>query len=256
MREEPMFLLNYVDSIPFRQNFWHPPLVHSFRKGHAKFFWRWIYAMVLTLFCLFYIVQATMVIKMYESMVNTYLQSTTADMLKNNEKEIRCPCRRCKLEVLVDPFSGKLMEHLLMHGFMDGYTESPAHEDINGMTGGNVEEGHRDNSDDERNDKESPGHDEEEEAGNDEEEEGEAQNPLTSVVRDPHVQELILSKSSNTAREKAKLDRATGDRCEYSIVCRMRSRGDSLESNAHGSVYEAKTQMDGRKLERLHAVLA
>ena len=44
-------------------------------------------------------------------------------MYANNRTRIRCPCARCKEGVLLDPFDrGYLKVHLLMNGFMDGYT--------------------------------------------------------------------------------------------------------------------------------------
>ena len=63
-----------------------------------------------------------MVIKMSESIVARYLKAAKADMIQNNRTEIRCPCRRCKLGSLIDPDSGELENHLLVRGFMVGYT--------------------------------------------------------------------------------------------------------------------------------------
>src|SRR3989337_3310313 len=55
--------------------------------------------------------------------VERYLQSAVMDMYANNRTRIRCPCTRCKEGVLLDPFDrGSLKAHLLMNGFMDGYT--------------------------------------------------------------------------------------------------------------------------------------
>ena len=51
------------------------------------------------------------------------MQSAVMDMYANNRTRIRCPCARCKEGVLLDPFDrGTLKAHLLMNGFMDGYT--------------------------------------------------------------------------------------------------------------------------------------
>ena len=61
-----------------------------------------------------------MVIKMSESMVTRYLEAVTAHMIRNNKIEIRCPCRKCKLKILIKPSSGVLENHLLMRGFMPG----------------------------------------------------------------------------------------------------------------------------------------
>src|SRR3954466_15694471 len=72
--------------------------------------------------CTVYIVQAKMVRIMSEGIVARFLKCATADMIRNNKTDIRCPCRRCKLNWVIDPDSGNLQEHLLRHGFMDGYT--------------------------------------------------------------------------------------------------------------------------------------
>src|SRR3954466_10591843 len=61
--------------------------------------------------------------RMSERVVNKYLRYATDDMIQNNRTEIRCPCRKCKKVGLLNPFSGELLEHLLIHGFMDGHTQ-------------------------------------------------------------------------------------------------------------------------------------
>src|SRR5664279_4938688 len=66
--------------------------------------------------------QATMVRTMSEGIMARYLKSAMADMIRNNMTEIRCPCRRCKLRSWIKPDSGLLESHLLVRGFMDGYT--------------------------------------------------------------------------------------------------------------------------------------
>jgi hypothetical protein len=53
--------------------------------------------------------------------VSRYLASAVPDMIRNNRKEIRYPYKRCKQVTLMDPFSGSLKAHLLLHGFMDGF---------------------------------------------------------------------------------------------------------------------------------------
>ena len=51
--------------------------------------------------------QVTMVRTMTEGIVNRFLRSAKAEMLQENETEIRCPSRRCKLEILIaDLYSG------------------------------------------------------------------------------------------------------------------------------------------------------
>ena len=86
---------------------------------------------------------------------------------------------------------------------MDDFTYEDDDEDVHGGAVGN----------DQEDEEAPPDHDDEEYAGHDDEEEADvnggedAGTPtlLTSVVLDPHVQELLLRKSSNVAREKAKL---------------------------------------------------
>ena len=64
-----------------------------------------------------------MVISMRESVVDRYVKRATANMHQNNCTYISCPCRRCRLGCMFEPSSGKLQEHLLMRGFMDGHTQ-------------------------------------------------------------------------------------------------------------------------------------
>ena len=56
---------------------------------------------------------------MSEGKVDRYLRYATEDMYKNEEQEIRCACRKCKLMTVHHPYSGVVRDHLLMHGFMD-----------------------------------------------------------------------------------------------------------------------------------------
>jgi hypothetical protein len=61
---------------------------------------------------------------------------------------------------LFNPFSGKVLEHLLMSGFMDGHTqwmgedgnEDEVHEDNNNNNNNNNNEGQEDNIDEEHDD--------------------------------------------------------------------------------------------------------
>jgi hypothetical protein len=78
--------------------------------------------------------------------VARYLKSMTEDMLRNKRKKIRCPCQRCKQGCFIDPFSGCFKEHLLMHGFMDGYTLWIS-EDDEYVDGEGNEEGQENNDD-------------------------------------------------------------------------------------------------------------
>ena len=79
---------------------------------------RWYYLIIL-LICVPLDVQVIMVI-MSERKVDRYLRHAIEDMYKNEEQEIRCPCRKCKLMTLHHPYSGVVRDHLLMRGFMDG----------------------------------------------------------------------------------------------------------------------------------------
>ena len=76
--------------------------------------------------------------KMNVMNVKRFLEAAVADMRENNRKEIKCPCRKCKERVWMDPFmGGHLKAHLLMHGFMDGYTRwisEDDDEDVDGAT--------------------------------------------------------------------------------------------------------------------------
>src|ERR1043165_3495431 len=76
--------------------------------------------------------------KVFGRIVDRYLRSAVDDMVEKNEKEILCPCRKCKEGVWLDPFKGgRLKAHLLRYGFMDGYTRwiiEDDDDDINGAT--------------------------------------------------------------------------------------------------------------------------
>ena len=57
------------------------------------------------------------------TMVDRWLRSAVQDMKENNLTEVLCPCRKCKGIVWIDPYDDVRVEaHLLMTGFMDGYT--------------------------------------------------------------------------------------------------------------------------------------
>ncbi|KAK1680532.1 hypothetical protein QYE76_041380 [Lolium multiflorum] len=125
-------------------------------------------------------------------------------MVRNNMTLIRCPCRKCGLRQWIDPDSGQLEEHLLRRGFMLGFNEEPA---------ANV--GHEEEADIGREDEESPEHGVHHEEGEADEGDDDAggdgggdaeskQTPLTSALRDPHVQELLLKDTGN-AKPEAKL---------------------------------------------------
>ena len=82
-----------------------------------------------------------MVRMMSEITLARWMQCATNDMVWNNRTDIRCPCRRCKLECVTEPGSGVLQIHLMRNGFMDGYTrwisDEDGEEDVNGGAPGN-----------------------------------------------------------------------------------------------------------------------
>ena len=88
-----------------------------------------------------------MVRTMIEGIMNRFLSSEKAEMLQNNETEIRCPCRRCKLRSLMDPDSVQVRDHLLLCCFMDGYQWQGDEDNYEVVHGGRArnEEGQQDN---------------------------------------------------------------------------------------------------------------
>jgi hypothetical protein len=144
-------------------------------------------------------------VMMKESTLIRYLSHATDDMIQNNLKEIRCPCRKCKLRTLFNPFSDKVLEHLLMSGFMDGHTQwmgEDGNEDEVLEDNNNNNEGQEDDIDEEHDDADED-HDQEEHVDDED-----TRTPLTSAMHDPHLQELLARKTGeakSATREKAKL---------------------------------------------------
>jgi len=147
--------------------------------------------------------------------VEKYLACAVADMLQNKRKEIRCPCRNCKEAKLVDPFvGGHLKAHLLMYGFMDGYTRWISEDDV-GVSGtqNNEVENQNDQEPEEEWNEETPEHEVEsghgQESGHGEDAAmSQASQLLSSVVQDPHVRDLLRKKTTNAraaSREESKL---------------------------------------------------
>ena len=135
-----------------------------------------------------------MVIKMSSNRINNYKEEAKAEMIRCNGRQIRCPCRSCKLVRWIDPDSGQLEEHLLRRGFMEGFNEAPT---------ANVapeDEGGQDDRDE--GDADGHGHDEGVDGGG--EDANTPQSSLMSALMESHVQELLL-KEASTVREKAKL---------------------------------------------------
>src|SRR3954466_8999153 len=114
--------------------------------------------------------QAIMVHEMLSDItVARWMQCATNDMLRNNRTDIRCPCRRCKLECVTEPDSGILEKHLKRNGFMDGYTQlisdetRDQEEDLNGGAPGN-EEGQPDKDQDAGHQDQDAGHEDQADA--------------------------------------------------------------------------------------------
>src|SRR3954469_16198376 len=147
-----------------------------------------------------------------------FLEAAVADMHANNRKKIKCPCRNCKDQVWMDPFKGgHLKAHLVMHGFMNGYTrwiseddfedaghgEDVVHEEDAGLHGQDVvheeDAGH---GEDVINEEQDGGHGED---GGTQQYDSFA---LSSVMQDPHVRELLRKNTTSertASREEAKL---------------------------------------------------
>ena len=64
-----------------------------------------------------------MVVTMSSGRITRYKEEAKADMIRCNGRQIRCPCRSCKLVRWIDPYSGQLEDHLLRRGFMLGFNE-------------------------------------------------------------------------------------------------------------------------------------
>jgi hypothetical protein len=145
---------------------------------------------------LLHIMQATMVRHMSEGMVARYKERATAIMIRNNMSEIRCSCHRCNLRALIKPDSGTLEKHLLMSGFMKGYID----EDVNNgplpARNGDVG-GRQEGEESPRHDEGDVGHDHDDTGSDGGLEDVDTQTPLTSALRDPRVQELLLKETSN-----------------------------------------------------------
>ena len=164
-------------------------------------------------------------IRMSSRVVDRYLAAATKDMIKNEETEIKCPCRKCKQKYLLNPFNGILKGHLLANGFMYGYTrwvfpdDDEEVEDGDEQVNNNHEEGQKGGPN-----REATEHDEEEapkhvedsmsESGEKAADTKSHSSTLCSAVRDPHLQEVITKDSTTTRgadREKLKLKQLQKD---------------------------------------------
>ncbi|KAK1618557.1 hypothetical protein QYE76_024074 [Lolium multiflorum] len=161
---------------------------------------------------------------MSSARISRYKIDAKEDMIRNNRRQIRCPCRSCKLERWINPDSGQLEEHLLRRGFMQDNQARPApsngaHEDHVERDDYHHEEDYHHADGDYHHEQEVGGedHHEEEDAGGEhhhDEEEDSGATPLISALRDSHVQDLLLQETSNdrvAARERAKLSQMEKD---------------------------------------------
>src|ERR1041385_2883888 len=99
-----------------------------------------------------------MVRKMTEGIVDRFFSSAKVEMIQNNETEIRCLCRRCKLKCLLDPDSKTIKGHLLARGFMDDYRWQGDEEDYEFVHDGRASV-RRNSAEAGQEDEEYPGHD-------------------------------------------------------------------------------------------------
>ncbi|KAK1662634.1 hypothetical protein QYE76_050793 [Lolium multiflorum] len=153
---------------------------------------------------------ASMVLSMSSARISRYKIDAKEDMIRNNRRQIRCPCRSCKLERWINPDSGQLEEHLLRRGFMQDNQARPApsngaHEDHVERDDYHHEEDYHHADGDYHHEEEVGGedHHEEEDAGGEhhhDEEEDSGATPLISALRDSHVQDLLLQETSNDRR--------------------------------------------------------
>ena len=118
-------------------------------------------------------------------------------MYKKGDKKILCPCTKCMNNVMYKPFRGTVLAHLLLNGFMPGYTRWIQHEeeeDVSEEDGGNngddLEEGGYDGGYEGGNE-EMPEHDHADEHEEEEAPGTQESSLLASMVGDPHYQELF-----------------------------------------------------------------
>src|ERR1041385_6968022 len=157
--------------------------------------------------------------KVYGRMVDRYLRSVVDNMIEKNEKEILCPCRKCKEGIWLDPFKGgRLKAHMLRYGFMDAYTRwitEDDDDDIDGATNNPVA------ADEEMID----GSEDEEAAYGNGGEDADMTDPsllLNSIVRGPHVRDLLRKKT-------------TSDR----VVSRVEAKWEQLEVDSKTPLYDS-----------------
>ena len=92
-----------------------------FKEGHAEFLYD--FDACTHFYNHFFIITVQTFMMVSGTMVDRWLRSAVQDMKENNRTEVLCPCRKCKGIVWLDPHDdGRVEAHLLMTGFMDGYT--------------------------------------------------------------------------------------------------------------------------------------
>ena len=107
----------YFHFVKFRANSIFP----IFREGHAEFLYDFDACTHFYNQFVFITVQTFMMVS--GTMVDRWLRLAVQDMKENNLTQVLCPCRKCKGIVWLDPYDeGRVEVHLLMTGFMDGYT--------------------------------------------------------------------------------------------------------------------------------------
>ena len=145
---------------------------------------------------------------MSESAVDRYVECATADMHRNNRNDISYPCRKCKLGSLFDPCLGIVQEHLLMRGFMQGYTQwNMSNDEDDHEADGAAEAENGEEEGHEMGNEEATAQDDDGDQYGDQgdeqhvdEEDTDMNTPLTSVMQEPHLQDLLLNNMTTDAR--------------------------------------------------------
>ena len=145
-----------------------------------------------------------------------FLAFAVTHMYQKRAAKIRCPCSKCKNDVMYEPFNGTVLAHLLANKFMPGYTRWTLHgeeEDVvadeeGGNNGKDPKEGGNEGGYEGGNE-EMPEHDHEEDEHEPEEAQGTQESSLlASMVGNPHYKELFWKKTSTeraASKETAKL---------------------------------------------------
>ena len=162
--------------------------------------------------------------------LDRWMECARAEMARANMNDIRCPCRDCRLRILIRHDCGLLEAHLIRRGFMDGYTrwmqDDEDDDDVNDAAANGADEDEDPRHEHDQDEDQGAGHqhdqdqgagrehDEAEGSGHERHDEAEGEGNDSSWLRDPHVQELLLKETSNAkaaAREKARLEQMEKD---------------------------------------------